>query len=196
MNASTASQRLPQALVGLRGPSRTPTHLPRAGTGSARPVRRFHTLRALNKCAIPQPKLRAALHGLPLLFRARSPGPRAVPPVARQVRRHFLSWTLIALRHSLRPAASFAGSGSLHYRVPRPGFGYPLRDMTTGPPDASSASERPWASPFKGFPSPRSVPLSEPLPSCRYLAATAPPRRAASCGVGRLQGLVPVTSPC
>jgi hypothetical protein len=155
----------------LRGPSRTQAHPPRVDTGSTRPVRRFHTLRALSKCAIPQPKLRAALHGLPLLFRARSPGPRAVSPVARQVRRHFLSWTFRALRHSLRPAASLAGSRSLRYRVPRAGFGYPLRDLTTGPPDASSASERPWASPFKGFPSPRSVPLSEPLPSCRCRVA-------------------------
>lgn len=39
--------------------------------------------------------------------------------------------------------------------------------LTTGPPDAY-ASERPWALPFKVFPSSQSVPLSGPLPSCRY----------------------------
>jgi len=51
--------------------------------------------------------------------------------------------------------------------VPRAGFGYPLRGSTTGPPDAY-ASERPWASPFKVFPSSQAVPLSGSIPSCRY----------------------------
>jgi hypothetical protein len=50
------------------------------------------------------------------------------------------------------------------------GLTTPCATSTTGPPDATSASERPWASPFKEFPSSRSVLLSEPLPSCRYLA--------------------------
>jgi hypothetical protein len=39
--------------------------------------------------------------------------------------------------------------------------------FSSGPPDAC-ASERPWAYPFKGFPSLQSVPLSGPLPSCHY----------------------------
>jgi hypothetical protein len=101
--------------------------------GCARPVRRFYAPRALSECAFPRPKPWAALHGLPLLFRARSPGPRAVPPVTRQVGRHFLSWTSVALRHSSRPADPFADGGSLRHRVPRAGFGYPLRDVHRRP---------------------------------------------------------------
>lgn len=46
------------------------------------------------------------------------------------------------------------------------GLTTPLATITSGPPDAC-ASERPWASPFKVFPSPQSVPLSGPMPSCR-----------------------------
>lgn len=188
---ATTFRRLPQALMGLRGPSRTPTCPPRTGMGCARPVRRFHAPRASGGHACPQPKPRAALRGLPLPYRARSPGPRAVPPVARHGRRHFLSWTSLALRHSLRPAEPLTGSGSLRHRVPRAGFGYPLRDPTTGPPDATSAPERPWASPFKEFPSSRSVPLSGPVPSCRYQTATAPPRRAAQRGEAGFRALCP-----
>ncbi len=196
MNASTASRRLLPALMRLRGPSRTPAHPPRAGIGSARPVRRFYAPRVLSKCAVPQPKLRAALHGLPLLFRARSPGPRAVPPVARQVRRHFLSWTSRALRHSLRPADPFAGSGSLRHRVPRAGFGYPLRDVHHRP---SRCVKRIGAS--LGF-TLQGVPLITIGAPLGALALLPLPRRACAspegseCDVGRLQGLVPVTSPC
>jgi hypothetical protein len=96
-----------------------------------------------------------------------SPGTRAVPPVARLVRRHFLSWTSLALRHSPRPAASCLGSGSLRRPGRVRGLDTSCATRTTDPPDAC-ASERPWASPFKGFPSLQSVPLSGPLPSCRY----------------------------
>jgi hypothetical protein len=71
------------------------------------------------------------------------------------------------------------------------GLATPFATCTTGPPDATSASERPWASPFKEFPSPRSVPLSEPVPSCRYRTATAPPRRAASATVAGFRVLFP-----
>jgi hypothetical protein len=55
--------------------------------------------------------------------------PRRPATRRRQVRRHFLSWTSCALRHSLRPADPLAGGGSLRHRVPRAGFGYPLRDV-------------------------------------------------------------------
>jgi len=65
----------------------------------------------------------------------------------------------------------------------------PFATYTTGPSDTTSASERPWASPFKGFPSSRSVLLSEPLPSCRYRVATAPPRRAASAAMAGFRAL-------
>jgi hypothetical protein len=58
-------------------------------------------------------------------------------------------------------------------RIPPPSRGHvrglatPFAALTTGPPDAC-ASERPWASPFKVFPSSQSVPLSGPMPSCRH----------------------------
>ena len=71
------------------------------------------------------------------------------------------------------------------------GLTTPCATSTTGPPDATSASERPWASPFKEFPSPRSVPLSEPLPSCRSSAAPAPPRGAASATKAGFKALFP-----
>jgi len=78
--------------------------------------------------------------------------------------------------------------------VPRAGFGYPLRGSTTGPPDAY-ASERPWASPFKVFPSSQAVPLSGSLPSCHYPLLPNTPR-SARLPRSRLQGLVPATNPC
>jgi hypothetical protein len=56
-----------------------------------------------------------------------SPGTRAVPPVSRQVKRHFLSWTFLALRHSPRPGDTCLGSGSLRRPVPRARFEYLLR---------------------------------------------------------------------
>jgi hypothetical protein len=46
------------------------------------------------------------------------------------------------------------------------GLDTPLAAVASSPPDAE-ASERPWASPFKVFPSPQSVPLSGPVPSYR-----------------------------
>jgi hypothetical protein len=149
-----------------------------------RPVRRFHALQALSSRAVLQPKLQAALHGLPLSFRARSPGPHAVPPVARHVRRRFLSWTSLALRHipgrriRLPPADPSADACRVR------GLTTPCATSTTGPADASSAPERPWASPFKVFPSSRSVPLSEPVPSCRCPQRRASPEGSAHCMVG------------
>jgi len=145
--------------------------------------------------AVPQPKLWAALLELWLLFRARSPGPRAVPPVARRVRRHFLSWTLFALRHisarRMRFPTANPFAAARHVR----GLITPFATSTTEPTDASSASERPWASPFKDFPFSRSVPLSGPvallpLPPAPHLPEERYER------TGRLQGLLPATSPC
>lgn len=75
------------------------------------------------------------------------------------------------------------------------GLATPFATSTTGPADATSAPERPWASPFKDFPSLRSVPLSGSLPSCRCR----PPRNLPGgqrMGRDRLQGLAPATSPC
>jgi hypothetical protein len=140
----------------------------------------FSAPRVLSVRAVPQPKLWAALHGLPLLFRARSPGPRAVPPLARQVRRHFLSWTFSTLRHSLRPADPLTGGGSLRHRVPRAGFGYPLSGVHHRP---SRRVKRTGASMGFTLPGLPLVTIGAPLGARALLAlpaATAPPRRAAS----------------
>ena len=89
-------------------------------------------------------------------------------PVARRMGRHFLSWTPSALRHMpagrtrLPTANPFAAA--YHVR----GLVTSFAVSTAQPPDASSAPEHPWASPFKVFPSSRSVPLSGPVPSWRY----------------------------
>jgi len=124
----------------------------------------------------------------------RDPAPSRHPKAASQTTLPLLDFFCPTAR--TKPAEPSAGGGSLRHRVPRTGFDYPLRDVSAGPAGATSAPERPWASPFKGFPSSRSVPLSEPMPSWRCRAAAAPPRRAACRDNGRLQGLVPVTSPC
>jgi hypothetical protein len=94
-----------------------------------RPARRFDALQAHDRCAVLQLAPEATLHGLPLLFRARSPGPRAVPAGCPAY------GTTLPLLDSFCPT-TLAGrmdpltdSGSLRCRVPRPGFGYPLRGV-------------------------------------------------------------------
>jgi hypothetical protein len=59
------------------------------------------------------------------------------------------------------------------------GLTTPFVTPTTGPPGTTSAPERPWASPFKDFPSSRSVPLSGPVALLSLPRSAAPPRRAA-----------------
>jgi hypothetical protein len=71
------------------------------------------------------------------------------------------------------------------------GLATPFATSTADPPDASSAPERPWASPFKGFPSPRSAPLSGPLPSCRCQGTPAPPRRMEPTSLTGFRALFP-----
>jgi len=169
------------SLMELCGPPRTRTRSPRADIGSAQPVRRSERPAGLDSSApAPQPKRWGGPPWTFTLLQRSSPGPRAVPPVARQVRRHILSWDLFTLRHSIRLADPLTGHGSLRDRVPRTGFGYPLRDIHHQPSRRFYTPEHPWASSFKVFPSPRSVPLSGAMPSCRYRAAAALPRREAS----------------
>jgi len=88
-------------------------------------------------------------------------------PVARRTGRRFLSWTPSALRHvpAGRTRLPTAGPPAAAYHVR--GLVTPFAVSTTQPPGVSSTPERPWDSPFKVFPSSRSVPLSEPVPSCR-----------------------------
>ena len=97
-----------------------------------------------------------------------------------------LPYDTISNRRIRLPAADPSAT-ACHVR----GLVTPFATYTTSPPSASSALERPWASPFKGFPSSRSVPLSEPLPSWRYLTAAAPPRRAAPRDAADFKALFP-----
>jgi hypothetical protein len=97
-----------------------------------------------------------------------------------------LPYDTISSRRFRLPAAD-PSAAACHVR----GLVTPFATYTTSPTDATSASERPWASPFKGFPSSRSVPLSEPVPSCRYRAATAPPRRAAHTTMAGFKAFFP-----
>jgi hypothetical protein len=83
-------------------------------------------------------------------------------------------WTTLPLLDFACPTTqSQAGGYVCRQRIPPPprrhvrGLVTPCAAVTSGPAD-TCVSERPWASPFKVFPSPQSVPLSGPLPSCRY----------------------------
>lgn len=78
------------------------------------------------------------------------------------------------------------------YRVR--GLATPFATYTTRPPSMTSMPEHPWASPFEGFPSTRSVLLSEPLPSGRFHPPPRFPRESIRRDA-QLQGFVPVPSP-
>jgi hypothetical protein len=119
--------------------------------------------RLLPACAVSDPPWTSALLQSSITGTPRRP--HRLPGVSG---RHFLSWTSAALRHMparwTRLPIADPSAVACHVR----GLVTPLAASTIEPPDASSASERPWASPFKDFPSLRSVPLSGPVPSCRY----------------------------
>jgi len=166
--------------MGLRGPPRTQALVPRVATGSTRPVRRSsscgHSTRA--------PSLRRSGGRPSMDFRSpteldhRDPAPsRRFPGKPDDTSSPGLSlpYDTVSNRRSRLPAANpFATA--YHVR----GLVTPFAISTTGPPGTTSAPEHPWASPFKGFPSPRSVLLSEPVPSCRYLARPASPEESES----------------
>jgi hypothetical protein len=98
----------------------------------------------------------------------------------RHVRRHFLSWTSLTLRHSLRPADPYRRQIPL---PPRTAYGVwlpPSRRPPPALPVQMNAPERPWASPFKGF---SSTAIGAPLGAHAFLTlptATPPPRGEAS----------------
>ena len=152
----------------LRGPSRMLSRRSSAGMGSAPPARRSTPSRS--STFAPSSSLRRRRPSMdfrsPSELDHRDPAPFL--PVARRTGRRFLSWTPSALRHV--PARwtrlPTVDPSTAAYRVR--GLVTPFATSTIRPPDASSASERPWASLFKVFPSSRSVPFSGPLPSCRY----------------------------
>lgn len=125
-------------------PSRLSTDAPSSGLRRRRPSMDFHSASELDH---------------------RDPAP--YQPVARRTGRRFLSWTPSALRHMparrIRWPTADPSAAAYHVR----GLVTPCAMSTTWPAGVSSTPERPWASPFKDFPSSRSVLLSEPMPSCR-----------------------------
>jgi len=175
VNASTALQQLPRALMRLRGPSGTRAHRPRVDMGSTRPVRRSSPL-GYSACTPsssrsrrrPSMNLRSSSE-----LDHRDPAPsRRLHGKSDDTSSPGLAWPYdtISGRRIRLPAADPSATAC---RVR--GLATPCATYTTGPPDASSASEHPWASPFKGFPSSRSVLLSEPMPSWRYPSHSASP---------------------
>jgi len=168
VTAPAALQRPSPTLMELRGPSRTQTRQPRVGIGFTRPARRSPPLRH----SADAPSFRRSFRWPSLDFRSPSelitgnPRRPAGKPAGR---------TTLPLVDFLRPTTqSQAGGYAFWQQIPPPPRGHvrgldtPFAAVTSGPPDAE-ASERPWASPFKVFPSPQSVPLSGPIPSCHRL---------------------------
>jgi hypothetical protein len=137
--------------MGLRGPPRTRAHQPRMATGSIRPVRRSNHPSGTQLTRRPSGRsLRAALHGLPLPFRAhhRDPAPsRRLPGKSDDTSSHGLRLPYDTVS-SRRTRSSVADPSTTACRVR--GLSTPCATSTTGPPGAC-APERPWASPFKGF---------------------------------------------
>jgi hypothetical protein len=186
-----------------RGVSRAPgtrTRRTRTAIRSARPVRCFDTRRGLDLRTI----LAAEATGRPpLRLRAPSetcrPSPAKHRPVGRVAPTRNSSCraaspelscptTLAGAAASLQWAADPSAAAG-HVR----GLDTPLAAFTASPPDAE-ASERPWASPSKAFPSLASAP---PLGAAALLMLPSPrPSRRRSRRCGHLQGLPPAASPC
>ena len=159
------------------------------------PCSAFSALQGFNVRAVLQLAPEATLHGLALLFRARSPGPRAVPASCPAY------GTTLSLLDSFCPtthaswADPFADSESLRRRVPRARFGYLLRGVHH---PASRRVKRAGASmgfTLQGLPL---IAIGAPLRARAFLALPAAAHHPGGrCEQpGRLQGLLPATSPC
>ncbi len=190
MNASPALQRLSQALLRFRGPSRTPAHLPRVDMGSTRPVRRSAPFGY--SASAPSPSRSCGRPSMNL--RSSSELDHRDPVPSRRL--HGMSddtsspgllrpYDTVSNRRFRLPAADPSATAC---RVR--GLVTSCATYTTGPPNATSALERPWASPFKGFPSSRSVPLSGPMPSCRYPPHSTSPK-GCECDVAGFKAFFP-----
>jgi len=167
--------------------------------GSVRPVRRFHALRGLVLRPPPPPKpwvgppcpcapLQRHVVKAPHAPSCRSGFPDPAP-VARAASRGFCCPTTLAGHRgsslsTVDPSTIRATSG-----VWLP----PSRPCRLRPPD-TEASERPWASPSKAFPS---LAMGTPLGAPALLTLPgAPSLREEGGHRGRLQGFVPAASPC
>jgi len=154
--------------------------MPRVVMGSTRPVRRSSPV-GLSTCA---PSLRRSGGRPSMDFRSSPELDHRDPVLSRRLPGMpddtsspglLLPYDTVSNRRIRLPATDPSATA---YRVR--GLVTPCATSTTGPPDTTSVPERPWASPFKDFPSSRSVLLSEPLPSCRYLAHCTSPEESAS----------------
>jgi hypothetical protein len=150
----------------LCGPSRTRMRQPRMGIGSIRPVRRSSSCgHSADASACRQGVRRPSLdlHSSSEFLTGNPCRPAGCP--AGRTTLPLLDFSCPTTQS--RPAASCLGSGSLRRPGRVRGLATSCATHTADPADAC-ASERPWASPFKDFPSLQSVPLSGPLPSYRY----------------------------
>jgi len=194
VTAPAALQRPSPTLMGLRGPSRTRTRWSRMRIGCIRPVRRSTSFgHSTDVPAIsrsfrrPSLDLRSPTECITgnLCRPAGFPAGRTTLPLV-----DFLHPTTQSQARSYVSRQRIPPLSRCHVR----GLATPFAAITSGPPDAY-ASERPWASPFKVFPSSQAVPLSGSLPSCHYPLLPNTPR-SARLPRSRLQGLVPATNPC
>jgi hypothetical protein len=194
-----ASQRPVLPLMGFRGTPGTRTRRTRTGMGF-RPARggcdpfRAVVLQAMSRAeATPRP---------PLCFRApsetcpSSPAPRrrsTGPKAGRHAPRCCLSWALVPYDTVSDRQIRMKGDGSLRHRVPRPGFGYPPRGIH------HRSSRRAKRRSVHGLRPTRRSPRHERCPS----RGPCPPDvvgdllpRGERSASDRLQGFVPVPSPC
>lgn len=162
--------------------------------GSARPARRLDALRAPECRAVPGGSHRpGALRALSRPFRGLPSSARVAPSATRADRRTTLpSVGFRAVRHMPGRWIRVVG-GVLPSRVPRPGFGHPLRGVPHRPSRRRTASERPSACLLEAFSSHRSVVLSDEPALLAFSASNRPLLREAG-GRGRLQGFDPDAS--
>jgi hypothetical protein len=192
----------PCGLSGFRGTPGTRARRTRADMGS-RPTRgRFDAFRVVVRRAVSaaEAELRPPLH-----FRAPSetchcsPAPGQVEPDPEGTGDEFRDASSPGLwcptTHAGTAVALENGDGSLRHRVPRTGFGYPLRDVHRRTSQRTRRRSVPGLRPPRRSPRHERCPSRGPCPP-DVAGRSPPPRGKKDSGCGRLQGLVPVPSPC
>jgi hypothetical protein len=172
-SAYAASRQRVRPLVRFRGAPGTRSRKTRTGMG-------FHptgpAFRRPSGFRLPgSTSSREAERRPPLRFRSSSetcpcsPAPQRrasrPKPASQLVPRCSLSWALVPYDTVPDRRSRLSGDGSPRRRVPPARFGYLLGGLPPPILPARKAPERPWASPFKAFPSSQEVPLSRSLPS-------------------------------
>jgi hypothetical protein len=186
-------------LSGFRGAPRTRIRRTRTAMGS-RPTRgRFDALQVvvLRTSGSAEAEL-----GPSLRFRAPSetchcsPAPQrrfTDPKVGRLAPRCSLSWAFVPYDTVSDRRTRLTGGGSLRHRVPRARFGYLLRDVHHRSYRRARRRSVPGLRPPRRSPRHERCPSRGPCPP--DVAGRSPPRRE-NDESDRLQGLVPVPSPC